>query len=85
MNIGRKIQVILMIATAIAFMLLMRPVVAQETPSQGGAPQATATQAPQPKPDPAGIATGDKTNALDAAGNAFVVTEPTDTKAPDYA
>ncbi len=42
-------------------------------------------QAPEPKPDPAGIATGDKTNALDAAGNAFVVSEPTDTKAPDYA
>jgi len=39
----------------------------------------------EPKPDPAGIATGDKTTALDAAGNAFVVTEPTDKTAPDYA
>lgn len=39
----------------------------------------------QPKPDPAGIATGDKTNAADAAGNAFVVSEPTDKSAPDYA
>ena len=37
-----------------------------------------------PKPDPAGIATGDKTNAIDAAGNPFVVVEPTDKKAPDY-
>jgi Amt family ammonium transporter len=39
----------------------------------------------QPKPDPAGIATGDKTNAADAAGNTFVVSEPTDKSAPDYA
>ena len=42
-------------------------------------------RADDPKPDPAGIATGDKTTAADAAGNAFVVTEPTDKKAPDYA
>jgi Amt family ammonium transporter len=39
----------------------------------------------EPKPDPAGIATGDKTTAIDAAGNPFVVPEPTDTSAPDYA
>jgi Amt family ammonium transporter len=37
------------------------------------------------KPDPAGIATGDRTSAVDAGGNAFVVTEPTDKSAPDYA
>ena len=37
------------------------------------------------QPDPAGIVTGDKTNAVDAGGNAFVVAEPTDKKAPDYA
>lgn len=41
-----------------------------------------AQQAPQP--DPAGIATGDKTSAVDAGGNAFVVAEPTDKTAPDY-
>ena len=35
--------------------------------------------------DPAGIATGDKTTATDAAGNPFVVPEPTDRTAPDYA
>src|SRR6476646_9642609 len=35
--------------------------------------------------DPAGIATGDKTNAVDAGGNAFVVAEPTDKADPDYA
>ena len=30
-------------------------------------------------------ATGDKTTAVDAAGNPFVVAEPTDKTAPDYA
>lgn len=38
-----------------------------------------------PKPDPAGTATGDKTSAVDGAGNPFVVAEPTDKNAPDYA
>ena len=37
-----------------------------------------------PRPDPAGTATGDKTSAVDAAGNPFVVPEPTDKNAPDY-
>src|ERR1700676_2864150 len=37
-----------------------------------------------PKPDPAGTATGDKSAAVDAAGNPFVVPEPTDKTAPDY-
>jgi ammonium transporter, Amt family len=41
--------------------------------------------ADDPKPDPAGIATGDKTSVVDAGGNAFVVTEPTDKTDPDYA
>src|SRR3984885_12592202 len=41
--------------------------------------------ADDPKPDPAGTATGDKTTAVDAAGNPFVVPEPTDKTAPDYA
>ncbi len=38
-----------------------------------------------PKPDPAGIATGDKSSVVDGAGNSFVVAAPTDTKSPDYA
>jgi Amt family ammonium transporter len=38
-----------------------------------------------PKPDPAGIATGDKSNAVDAGGTSFMVSEPTDKTAPDYA
>ncbi len=41
--------------------------------------------AEEPKPDPSGIATGTKADVLDAAGNPFVVTEPTDTKDPEYA
>ncbi|MGA9552213.1 MAG: hypothetical protein WBR30_08175, partial [Candidatus Sulfotelmatobacter sp.] len=41
--------------------------------------------ADQAKPDPSGTATGDKTTAVDAAGNPFVVAEPTDKTAPDYA
>jgi len=40
--------------------------------------------AEEPKPDPAGIATGDKGSAVDAGGNSFVVTEPTDKTAPNY-
>lgn len=45
----------------------------------------SACYADAPKPDPSGIATGDKTTAVDAAGNPFVVPEPTDKSAPDYA
>ena len=41
--------------------------------------------ADETKPDPAGTATGDRTSAVDAAGNPFVVPEPTDPSAPDYA
>ena len=39
----------------------------------------------EPKPDPAGIATGDKTSVIDASGNSFVVAEPADKAAPGYA
>ena len=46
--------------------------------------QATSFADDGPKPDPAGIATGDKSSAVDAAGNPFVVPEPTDKTAPDY-
>jgi Amt family ammonium transporter len=45
----------------------------------------TSALAQQPQPDPAGTATGDKTTAVDAAGNPFVVAEPTDKTDPDYA
>ncbi len=48
-------------------------------------PAVVSRAADEPQPDPAGIATGDKTTAIDAAGNAFVVSEPTDQADPDYA
>ncbi|MGB0006684.1 MAG: ammonium transporter [Candidatus Sulfotelmatobacter sp.] len=38
-----------------------------------------------PKPDPSGVATGSKNDAVDGSGNPFVVTEPTDKSDPDYA
>lgn len=38
----------------------------------------------QPKPDPAGISTGDRNSVVDDAGNPFVVAEPMDKNAPDY-
>src|SRR6478609_8847488 len=44
-----------------------------------------AIAAQEPMPDAAGVATGDKNNVVDAAGTPFVVAEPTDPKAPDYA
>src|SRR5438270_7700884 len=40
--------------------------------------------AQQAKPDPAGIATGDRTSVVDAGGTPLVVAEPTDKSAPDY-
>jgi Amt family ammonium transporter len=42
-------------------------------------------RADDPKPDPAGIATGDKTTAVDAGGTSFVVTQPTGADAKDPA
>lgn len=45
----------------------------------------TPGSAQEPKPDPAGIVTGDRTSAVDAGGSAFVVTEPTDKTSPGYA
>ena len=38
-----------------------------------------------PKPDPAGIATGDRSSVYDAGGSSLVVAEPTDKTAADYA
>jgi ammonium transporter, Amt family len=81
----RKMHVIPAVLAVIALMLMMSPALAQDATPISGAPQATAAPAPQPKADPAGIATGDKTNAVDAAGNSFVVSQPTDKSAPDYA
>ena len=46
-------------------------------------PPAAAT--PEPKPDPGGIVTGDRSNVFNAAGDPFVISEPTDKSDPDYA
>jgi Amt family ammonium transporter len=54
-----------------------------EAPAATTAPAAAA--APEPKPDPGGTVTGDKSNVIDAGGNSFVVSEPTDKSDPDYA
>jgi len=48
-------------------------------------PAPAAVTAAEPKPDPAGIATGDKSSVMDAGGNSFVVSEPTDKADPDFA
>src|SRR5262245_9629537 len=45
----------------------------------------TCRAADEPKPDPAGIATGDRASVYDAGGTAFVVAEPPDKTAEDYA
>jgi len=82
---GRTVHVLLSVSILIAWMLMIGPVLAEEATPPAGAPPAAATQAPEPKPDPAGIATGDKSNAIDAAGNSFVITEPTDKADPEYA
>jgi Amt family ammonium transporter len=37
-----------------------------------------------PKPDPSGVATGNKNDAVDGAGNLFALPEPTDKSDPDY-
>jgi len=79
----------LCLSVVIGGTLMMRPVLAEEAAPPGGAPQAAAPQAaaaqpPAPKPDPAGISTGDKSTVIDAGGNSFVVSEPTDKAAPDY-
>ena len=78
---GKTVQVFLCVSILIAWMLMLSPVLAAEEAT----PQAATTQAAEPKPDPGGIATGDKSNAIDAAGNPFVVSEPTDKADPDYA
>ena len=45
----------------------------------------TAVATPEPKPDPAGTVTGDRYNVFNAAGDPFMISEPTDKSDPDYA
>ncbi len=82
---GKTVHLLVCLSMLIAWMLMISPALGEEAPTQGGAPQAAANPAPPPKPDPAGIATGDKSNAADAGGTAFAPTEPTDKADPDYA
>src|SRR4029450_13965289 len=65
--------------------LLLRAAVVAFFANMLSGPVPVSLAADEPQPDPAGIATGDKTNAVDAAGNPFVVLEPTDPSDPDYA
>jgi ammonium transporter, Amt family len=65
--------------------LLLRVAVVAFFATMLSGPALVSLAADEPQPDPAGIATGDKTNAIDAAGNPFVVPEPTDLSDPDYA
>ena len=41
--------------------------------------------AEDPKPDPAGVATGDRSTAVDGGGTSFMVSAPTDKSDPDFA
>lgn len=65
--------------------VLLRAAVAIFCATMVSGPVVGARAADEPQPDPAGIATGDKSTAVDAGGNAFVVAEPTDKTDPDYA
>ena len=89
MGKGKTLKVFVCLSMVIAGTLMMRPVLAGEAAPPGGAPQAAAppaaaAQPPEPKPDPAGISTGDKSTVIDAGGNFFVVSEPSDKADPDY-
>ncbi|MBI3839680.1 MAG: ammonium transporter [Planctomycetia bacterium] len=81
----RVLDLTLIGCLGIALLACSHSAFAQDEKKAGEAlPPAVATQAPEPKPDPSGTATGDKSNVIDAGGNAFVVAEPTDKADPDY-
>src|SRR6266478_8480008 len=56
-----------------------------EAPAATAAAPAAAAAPEPPKPDPAGISTGDKSSVIDAGGNSFVLSEPSDKADPDFA
>jgi ammonium transporter, Amt family len=81
MVLGKPLRRFLSVTILLSWTLMLHPVLAEEaTPPGGTPPQAAAL-----KPDPAGISTGDKTNVIDAGGNSFAVSEPSDKADPDYA
>jgi ammonium transporter, Amt family len=73
-----RLALVLLVAATFGAALNANRVEAQDAATTAAAPA-------EPQPDPAGVTTGDKTNAADAGGNAFVVAEPTDKTASDYA
>jgi Amt family ammonium transporter len=82
----RKLWTLFVVSFWLVTVIVSAPALAEQASQPpGGAPEAAAPQATEPKPDPAGIATGDKSSAIDAGGNSFVVSEPTDKTDPDYA
>ena len=81
MVIGKPLGRFLSVTILLSWTLMLHPVLAEEATPPGGAPP----QAAEPKPDPAGVSTGDKTNVIDAGGNSFAVSEPSDKADPDYA
>jgi Amt family ammonium transporter len=93
---GRTVKWVTLACFGLALLACWRSGLAQdEQPSpetvaapagpESATPPAAAPPAAEPKPDPAGGATGDKSAAIDGAGNPFVVPEPTDTSDPEYA
>ena len=81
MVLGKSLGRFLSVTILLSWTLMLHPVLAEEATPPGGAPP----QAAEPKPDPAGVSTGDKTNVIDAGGNSFAVSEPSDKADPDYA
>jgi Amt family ammonium transporter len=81
MVIGKPLGRFLSVTILLSWTLMLHPVLAEEATPPGGAPP----QAAAPKSDPAGVSTGDKTNVIDAGGNSFAVSEPSDKADPDYA
>jgi Amt family ammonium transporter len=86
MKIGRRaVKWVTMAVLSLALLAWWRSGLAQDEKPEAATTAATSAAPAEPKPDPAGSATGDKSAAVDGAGNPFVVPEPTDTSDPDYA
>src|SRR5262245_35858774 len=90
MERGRKMKLqdlkprSLSLVTGLGMVLFATLCFAEEAPAPPAA-TSSAVAAPEPKPDPAGTVTGDRSNVFNAAGDPFVISEPTDKSDPDYA
>ena len=86
MKIGRRgVKWVTMAVLSLALLAWWRSGLAQDEKQEAATAAAPSAAPAEPKPDPAGSATGDKSAAIDGAGNPFVVPEPTDTSDPEYA